>query len=946
MMYGREAEQAALDRLLAEAADGRSRALVLHGEAGIGKSTLLDYIADRAATQGMPVLRGLGVETEAELPYATLHLMLHSYQQQFDRLPGPQAAALRAAFGMADLPTGDRFLVGIAVLTLLSDLAEDGPLVVLVDDAQWIDQSSAGALLFAARRLDAEGVVMVFAGRGSGPGGPDSRLAGLPELPVRRLDRTESAALLAGLQPELSPGVREQVVTEADGNPLALRELSAALTPEQRAGLRPAVAGTMAAGSGAAVGTDPAAGSGAPVDSGGSGAVGSGAVPTEYGTGLVRQAFLDRIRALPESAALLLLVAAADDTGHLAVLTSAAQRLGVGLDDLAPAEVSGLVRVADGAVSFRHPLIRSTAYDAAPIGRRLAVHRALADAFDARGDPDRRAWHLAASATGPDEAVASALERSAEQARVRGGYAAVAAAYQRAAELSPDPTHRVRRLAAAARAATAAGLPELAASLAGQAGPEAAEPLLRAELAMVRSALAHQQDDRTGGGELANAASAAAGQDPELAALLVLDAMAASWAANDLTATATVAEAVARMGEAAASHRFLASASAAATQLAGGELGQAVPHLRELLAELGGGNRSVWERAIVTCWYDLLVPYSTAHHEAVALVRDCRAEGAIGLLPRALMYLARVLLRLGRYVDACTNGGEGLRIAEDTNQPHFAAHLRGILACVAAIEGEQERCLELSDGLLAQGLTEKTGECLQALNLLDLGFGRHQEILTRWDRLAVGAARDTALGVVGTLPDYIEAAVRVGEVEMAAEPLHRLATWAESTEELSVAAVALRCQALLAPDPAAGELYEQAEKLHAREDQPFERARTALLHGEWLRRRRQRSAARHRLRTALETFESLGAAPWARRARSELRASGQALQSQDRGPGLLDRLTPQELQVVRLAAAGLSNRAIGAQLFLSPRTVGYHLYKAYPKLGVASRHELQRMDLG
>lgn len=909
VIHGRVAERTELDQLLVKAVGGRSSALVIRGEAGIGKSALLDYASDLAAARGVPVLRGVGIETEAELPYAALHLMLHPYLGQLGKLPDAQAMALRAAFGMAKVPPGDRFLAGVGVLTLLSDLA-GGALLVLIDDAQWMDQSSAGALQFAARRLDAEGVVMLFAVRDNGRA---FHAAGLPELHLTGLDLTDAMAVLAQHSPDLVPQVQERVLQEAAGNPLALLELPAALTAEQRAGWVP------------------------------TGAIDVTTVP---GSGRVRLAFLDQIHSLPQAGQLMLLVAAADDTGDLAVVSKAAQRLGLSLEEFEPAEGSGLVRIVAGRVTFRHALLRSVAYHDAPVARRMAVHRALAGAFDTDAEADRRAWHLAASAVGPDESVAVALEQSAEHARARGGYAAVAAAYHRAADLTADAGRKARRLAAAARAATVAGLPELAAALTEQAAQQTSDPVIRAELARVRNVLAHEQDFPKGSSELAEAACVIAEQDPDTAALMLVDAMTASWAANDRAATEAVARVAARMGDAASSNGFLALAKDAAVHLSARELKQAVPHLRKLLEQFNASStQDVRERANAMWWFEWLASSPQAHHEAAELVSDCRVQGAIGVLPRALMYLARALLRLGRCRDACAAGGEGLRIAQDTNQPHFAGHLRGLLACVAATEGEVERCLALSEEVLAHGLAEKGVECLQALNLLDLGRGRPEAVLARWDRLAVGAARDVALGHIAGLPDYVEAAVQAGAPERAQEPFARLETWAEATGAPGATAVALRCRALLDGGDSAGEAYRRAGELHAQDDQPFQHARTELLHGQWLRRRLQRNAARPHLRTALEIFERLGATHWIERARAELRAAGEVLEIGDRAPELLDQLTPQELQVVRLAATGLSNRDIGAQLFLSPRTVGYHLYKAYPKLGVASRTELYRLDL-
>ncbi|NED95767.1 helix-turn-helix transcriptional regulator [Phytoactinopolyspora alkaliphila] len=907
MLYGRSAEKTRIDRMLTEATDGHSSALVFRGEPGIGKSTLLEYAREQASRSEVPVLSGVGVEAEIELPYGALHLILRPALGDLDAVPAPQADALRGAFGLAGSRAADRFLVGLATLTLLAEHAGGGPLLCLIDDAQWLDHSSLSAMCFAARRLGAEGIVMLFAARADDTALP---AFGLPEMEVGGLGREESLAFLDEFVPGLAPQLQDRIVAETAGNPLALRELPAALTPEQRAGwLAPEAS--------------PA---------------GDNPVPSR-----VQETYQARVRALPDTTRYLLLVLATEDTGELTVVLDAARRLGAGIPDLERAEADNLVDVVGARLMFRHPLIRSATHHAASAAQRLAVHRALAETFEAASAADRAAWHRAAASTEPDEAVASALERSAEHARSRGGYAAVAAAYQRAAELTPDPAQRVRRLASAARAAADAGRPDRAAKLADLAEPDAAAPRVLADLVQVRSAIAHEQDRPHLAVELAWAASAIAEDDPGLAAVMLLDAVTAAWASANHADVA----AVARLAAVPSPDPFLARTSAAIVHLTTGGLKHGVPYLRELLAEFAHNpGRSIWQRSSIQWWFHWLADPDAGYEEAAALERECRAQGAIGLLPRALMYLARAELIRGRLRAARSAADEGLRIAQDTDQPHFAGHLSGLLACVAAIVGDGELTRPLAGEILDEGLTERGVECLYALNILDLGSGRHESVLERLDRLGVGPAREVAMGHFASLPDYVEAAARAGAPELAAEASATYGEWAEATERPWAMAVALRCRAILADGDDARELYEAAAELHARDGQPFERARTELLFGSWLRRRLFRNDARPHLRVAHEIFDQLGAAEWLRRTAAELRAAGEASETPERGPDVLDRLTPQELQVARLAADGLSNRDIAAQLFLSPRTVGYHLYKAYPKLGVTSRHELARMDLG
>jgi DNA-binding CsgD family transcriptional regulator len=904
MMFGRRKEQAQIDRLLMDAATGSSAALVVRGEPGIGKSTLLEHARKQAGELSMRVLGGVGVQAEIELPYSALSLVLRPAVHHLDTLPSPQADALRGALGLAGFSATDRFLVGLATLTLLAEHAEDGPLLCVVDDAHWLDQSSVDALRFAARRLGAEGIVMLFAVRTDETGFPAD---GLPELHVDALGRDESMSLLKESAPDLSPQIRDRIVAEAGGNPLALRELPAALTAEQRAGWVTATASPARK---------------RPIAS------------------RVQEAFQAQVLDLPETTRSLLLVLAIEDVGNLAVVLDAAGRLGADLADLERAETAQLVQGDCNRLDFRHPLIRSATYNTATVRKRMVAHRALAEAFETAASPDRAAWHRAAATTAPDEAVASALEDSAIQARSRGGWAAVAAAYQRAAELTPDVSRRVRRMVSAAHAAADAGHPVRAAELVDQAEPHTTDPVVRAELAQIRSAIAHEQDHHNPAVELAQAAAAIVELDPEQAAIMFLNAVTGTSASGNRADAA----AVARFADVRSSDPILSHVCQAVVNLASDQPHRGIRHLHRLLEDYPRDSEgNFWP---IRWWFDWLADADAAYKEAVAFEQSCRLEAAIGVLPRALTHLARAQLRRGSLRAAKAAAAEGLEIAQDTRQTHFAGHLSGLLACATAIEGDEERTRELAGSVLDGGMTERGVESLRALNILDLGLGAPEAVLARLDQLAVGPVRGLALGHFPNLPDYVEAGARAGRQELAEEASRRFGEWAEATQRPWARAVALRCRAIVDDGDGAADLYEAAVALHAEDGQPFERARTELLFGIWLRRRLRHKDARPHLRVAYEIFDHLGAAMWTQRAGNELRAAGEALDSAPHGPDLLDRLTPQELQVARLAAQGLSNRDIAAQLFLSPRTVGYHLYKAYPKLGVASRYELTRIDLG
>ncbi|MEV0321870.1 AAA family ATPase [Streptomyces sp. NPDC050658] len=918
MLYGRAAETARLEELISRARQGHSAALVLRGEAGIGKTALLEHAAARAADHGIRVLRATGIESESELPFAGLHLLLHRVTDRIDGLPAPQADALRAALGLA-VPgsTGpDRFLIGLAVLTLLAESADGeeggtGSLLCLVDDAHWLDKASADTLLFAARRLAAEGVVMVFAARDAHA--PQFPAQGLPELRLTGLDDGAAGELLAEHAGDLPRYVRDQIRGESGGNPLALRELPAA----QREGQIPAYGYHLSA------------------------------LPSH--SRLLRT-FADRILALPRATRTLLVVAAAEGTGDLAVTASAASGLGASVTDLEPAERKELLSLDGGRLTFRHPLIRAAAYQSAPVGDRIAAHRALADALPCVGNIDRRAWHLAAATTEPDEYVAAVLEETAEHARERGGFAAVAAACERAAQLSPDSAHRARRLALAASAAADAGQNERAAELALRAAPHLTDPAVLARLAQARAALAREEGRLDASSSvLLDTAAEIAPHAPQTAAFMAYEAMTAAWLSGHRQSIDGTSARLAGLDLKTSPQAlpYLPAAEGLA-RLAAGDPGAGLPPLRALFetlrTERHDHGHTLRERVSIASWFAPLGELETGNDLAAELERECREQGALGPLPLVLLLRTRTRIFLGRHGCAVTGALEGLRIAQDTGQPHYVGQLTGVLAYLAALAGDEERCRELA-GRGSDPRQVLPGQVWGpvALGMLELGAGRYETARRVYEDIAASPSGHTIVALY-SVPDRVEAAARTGQADSVRELAARYAEWAGQTGAAWAAALAARCRALLAPEPDAGAAYEEALALHADDGRPFEQARTELLFGEWLRRAGRRSEARTPLRSALDTFELLEAAPWAERARAELRATGEsrARHGGDRAP--IARLTPQERQVVRLAATGMTNRDIGAQLFLSPRTVGYHLYNAYPKLGVASRGELARLE--
>jgi DNA-binding CsgD family transcriptional regulator len=918
-VIGRLEEVDLIDGLLADAASGRSATLVISGEPGVGKSVLLARAVQLAGS--MRILRATGVQTEVDLAFAGLHQLVRPVLHMSDRLPATQANALLGALGLSTHRGEDRFLVAVATLSLLSEVAEEGPVLCVVEDAHWLDQPSTEVLAFAARRLDAEGVVMLAATRAE-------TWRGLPGRRIERFGREDAETLLRRHAADLAPSVRDRLIEETGGNPLALVELVGSLTPAQVTGRQP--------------------------------------LPQPLRlTGRLQDAFLDRVRLLPRSSQRLLLVAAADDTGEPAVIFRAAATLGVSWDALEAVERSGLAEIDGGRFAFRHPLVRAAVYQESTFVPRRAAHGALAGALDGEVHVERRAWHLAAAAAGADESVARELERSAGHARDRGGYAVASAAFERAAELSTTHADRARLVVAAAQAAHQAGLADRAAELADRAGPLIDDPVTaddvaclqgRIELSRGSSGVAHTL--------LLTAARRIAGRDPRAATAVLIEAAQAAWRMNDDARLADTAQTLVTL------HLppqdplgALRSAAIGAGDLVAGRIPEAVARIHagteDWLHLVETGRATILDAWEVEAWLAMsgttrvIGDHTSGLTLAAAAVAQCRSRGLASQLPIALANQAISEALAGRHAAAVINATEALQLARDIGQNPAICGCESVLAWVAAVRGDEDRCRELAADAIELADTHQIGSTMVlatwALGLLDLSLGHPDRALDRLldrDRGPLLNATTRILAV----PDLVEAAVRAGRGNVDPAELgglvDRFEQWAGCTGQAWAAAATHRCRAMLTDAAADAESHlAEAARLHEQagpQHRPFERARTQLVYGEWLRRARRRGDARIQLTAAYETFEQLGARPWADRAGTELRATGRTVQRPD---SAAVRLTPQELQVVRLVAQGGSNQDVAAQLFLSPRTVAYHLYKAFPKLGIVSRADLVRIDL-
>ena len=903
-LMDRQAERDALDRLVDAIWAGESRALVVRGDPGVGKTVLMDHLAGRASGSGCRVVRAAGVQSEMELAFAGLHQLCAPMLGHLDGIPVPQHDALRIAFGLAAGPPPDRFFVGLAVLSLLSEAAAESPLICVVDDEQWLDRASVQALGFVSRRLAADAVGLVFAARE-----PGAELAGLPELAIEGLPDDDARALLASvLAGPLDARVRDLIIAETRGNPLALLELPRELTPAELAG-----------------------GFGLP-----------GATPL---TGRIEDSFARQLDALPEQGRRLLLVAAADPSGDRALVWRAARRLGIAVQEAGPAVEAGLVEFG-APVRFRHPLVRSATYRSAPLFERQQVHAALAQVTDPQADPDRRAWHRAQAAAGPDEEVAAELEQSADRAQARGGMAAAAAFLQRSVLLTADPARHAERTLAAAQASMQAGAFGSALELLDRTEDQGSGPLDEFQHARADLLRAHVAFASGMGSDapplLLKAARRLEQLDVDLARQAYLDAWLAAVFAGRLAAQATLLEicrAARRLpppGDRPGKSELLLDAL---TLLVTDGPGSAAPALRAAMDAFTVADVTAEERmrlstfaegAAIALWDLDAWREMTERHAATV-----RAVGALGQLALVLVGLGATTTWTGDLAASAALVSESDTVCEatGTRAPPFAALM---LAC---LRGREAEAVPLVNATIAgataggQGLTVGYANWVTAI--LHNSLGRYEQALTAATRSSQDAAMYVSLWA---LPELVEAAVRSGNADIAIEPMARLAESTQAGGTDFGLGIEARSRALLSDGDTAERLYREAVERLSRTRYRPELARAHLLYGEWLRRNRRRTDARAQLRIAHGMFDAMGMEAFAGRAGRELRATGETVHRRTaRTPSTL---TAQEAHIARLACEGHTNSEIGTQLFLSARTVEWHLRKIFTKLGIGSRREL------
>ncbi|MBP2406018.1 helix-turn-helix transcriptional regulator [Streptomyces syringium] len=913
-LAGRGRELAAIDDFLTGVRSGTGQALALRGEPGAGKTALLLRAAERAAPAR--VLRATGAEPESQMAFAALHQLLRPVSGLVDALPEAQREAVRGALGLA-APTGgqDRFLVSAGVLSLLAEAAVPDGLVCIVDDFQWVDRASADALMFAARRLGADGVGLLFAARDTAEA--RHALKDVPGLTVAGLDAADAALVLAARSavPPV-PDVAALVAAATGGNPLALRETAGLLTPEQLTGRAPL--------------PDP--------------------LPVGDGIGAV---FGEQIARLPGPTRLVLLVAALEGLGDLRLVLRAAARLGAAADALDAAEAAGLLDVTPTGVRFRHPLIRSAVHAGAGAADRRAVHRALAAESEEAGDTGRGARHRAEAALGPDEDIAAELAAAAGLARARGGYADAARTLVRAADLTPDRRTRSLRLKDAAVAAWLGGRPGQARSSLAAARETAGDSGPSAEIAQLSGRFElHSGDAAEALRTFLTAAEQTSEQTPEQAARarlsILADAAEAASYVGDTDAAVLIghrAEALPELSGPA--DAFLRDVLIGMGALQGGDSRGGARRLRRALDAVPDDGFD----AVLLLWAaaaaSLLGEGDVGARFAARAGRVARVSGMVGTLPVVLESTATAERMNSAFALSAALSEEGLALARETGITNSAAaHLANLAVC-AAVRGDETDARARAHEALAIAIPHRlglrVGVASYALGLLDLGLGRFEqahERLTALTTAGPGAGHPAA--VWGSTADRVEAAVGAGDLDAARASVDFLERWSANAASPRARALLARCRALVAEDGTAPELLRRSLDLLADDSgAAYDRARTALLLGERLRRERRVGEARPHLRHAAEAFGRLGAVPWERRALGELRAAGEAGDRAE--PAALTTLTAQELRITRLVAEGLSNRDVAARLFLSTRTVEYHLYKVYPKLGVTSRTELARL---
>ena len=892
MLLGRDRERQELDSLLADARLNQSGVLVVTGEVGIGKTTLLEDAADHARDAGMRVLRARGIESEARVPFAALLELLRPALGALERIPGPQAAALEGALALRPAAAQDRFAVGAATLSLLAAYAEDSPLVTLVDDAHWLDGSSADALLFAVRRLVADPIAVVVAVRDGEPSFVDG--AGLPILQVEGLDRGAAAALVGD-------SAADRLHRATGGNPLALLELAS-----DAAGL-----------------TDVPLDTPAPI------------------VGRIADGFIERASALPQGAREALLLAAASDRGDLATLKRARPQV---TDELAAAESAGLVELRDGRVEFRHPLARSALYGAASPDERRSAHGALAAALP-DAEVDRRAWHLALATVGPDAAAASALEQAGSRARARSAYAVAATAYERAATLSAEP---VRLLHAAADAAWLGGRLDRAATLVEAARGQSADPQLAVRIEHLRGQIAAQNGPVPEAQRiLTETAERAAAFDPAVAVVMLAQATHQGFYAGDAEAMLRTAErAIELAANANGRAGILAHLAHGMALVFAGEGDAGAAAIRHAMEELEASDELrndphlvVWA-ALGPLWLRDAAIGRALYERALDIVRS---RTAVGALPELLVHIARDWATTTEWAAAHASYAEAIALARESGQDVLLGFGLTGIAWLEARQGREDACrahaAEGREVCARAGMVAIELWAIAALGDLELGLAHPEAALEHyeeWDALL--RSHGIADADLSPGPELAETLARLGRREDAADVAARHEELAAARGRPWSLARAARTSGLLADEESFDSAFALAVSLHEQTPDVYEAARTRLAYGARLRRAGRRKRAREELRSAIDTFDQLGATPWAELARAEFDATGETARRRD--VTTLDDLTPQELQIALLLAEGRTTRAAAAAMFLSPKTIEYHLRNVYRKLDVHSRAEL------
>lgn len=903
MLRGRVHECAAIDELLCSARHGEGGGILLHGEPGIGKTALLDYAADCASD--MRVLRCAGVEPERDFGYATLHQLLQPLVDWLDDLPSSQAHALKVVFGHVDGPPADRFLVALATLSLVSRAADQMPVLCLIDDGQWVDQPSRDVFTFLARRLVAEPVALAMAFRSDGHRAPTD-LPGTSELPLVGLDDSSAHALLIDQIGEQIPSAQQAVVLRAcGGNPLAIRELSSRDIQSVR--------------------------SGAPLRT----------------TDELRRAFHERVRLLRPNAQRLLLLTACEGSGQLDVVRRAAQNFPVELDAFTSGELDSVLTIGATKLAFRHPLIRSAIYYGASPGERRAAHRALAAAFADQPDEfERRAWHLGQAAERPDESVAIELERSAARVTGRAGPAAAAAILTQAVALTTSDARKVSRLVTAAQAWWHSGDSTRAeALLSGVEHHPASTQAARRDAAGLRALI----EVRTG-----IPADAAARLSPIVAdalredlprgielLMLLCETIYDGNAADVEIRMAAVVEELTLKG---AGHPELMARLFRGAHRArlGAEPGLAPGDL-EAAEQLTDPSALTWAGSLL--WAQGHSEYGAKLHRRA--VESARSLGAAGVLPSVLEDVIVDELTHGNLPVAEAYATEGHEFALETKQPNMACRHQGLLSLLAALRGRHQDAERLAGNVLVEAhkhqLLSAESTARRALGIVHLAAGSPETALNHMTAIYRESNSRFHEYMVSFAPEVVEAAVRAGQPDRVSKQLIRFIRWAESTGSPHLSALVARFQALLGSGDRVESEYRRSLALHRQTDNQLARAQTELLFGRYLRRERRKSDARLHLHAALDIFQRLDVQAWADLVRNELQATGEAVRP--RAAGALHSLTPQETRIALAVAAGTRTREIAAQLFISPRTVEYHVRKIFQKTGLQSRADLIRLVL-